>query len=87
MMIFCKTNFVFRSLTIWILEQATGGIGHHVNTNKTKYMCFNQKENISTLNGSSLKLVDKFTYPRSSVSSTENNINVRLAKAWTAIDR
>ena len=42
---------------------------------------------ISTLNGSSLKLVDKFTYLGSSVSSTETVINTRFAKAWTAINR
>ena len=42
---------------------------------------------IPTLYGSSLKLVDKFTYIRSSVSSTETNINTQLAKAWTALDR
>ena len=35
----------------------------------------------------SLKLVDKFTYLGSSVSSSENDINTHLAKAWTAIDR
>ena len=39
------------------------------------------------LKGRSLKLVDKFTYFRSSISSTENNINKYLAKAWIAIDR
>ena len=50
-------------------------------------MCFNQRGDISTLNGSSLKLVDKFTYLGSSVSSTETDINMWLAKAWTAIDR
>ena len=44
-------------------------------------------QNISTLNGGSLKLVDKFTYLGSSVSFTEKDINIRLAKAWTAIDR
>ena len=49
-------------------------------------MCFNQTGDISTLNGSSLKLVDKFTYLRKSASSTERDINTRLAKAWTAID-
>ena len=31
--------------------------------------------------------MDKFTYLRSSVSSTETDINMRLAKAWTIIDR
>ena len=52
-----------------------------------EYMCFNQRDGISTLNGSSQKLVNKFTYPRSSVSSTKKDFNTRLAKAWTAIDK
>ena len=68
------------------LEKAPGGIGLHVNEDKTKYMCFNKKRDISTLIGSFLKLVDKFTYLGSSVSSTENDINMQQAKAWTAID-
>ena len=33
------------------------------------------------------KLVDKFTYLRSSVSSTETDIDKPLTKAWTAINR
>ena len=69
------------------LERAAAGIGLHVNVHKTEYMCFNQTGDISTLNGSSLKLVDNFTYLGSSVSSTETDINMRLTKAWTAIDR
>ena len=58
------------------LEQATADIGLHVNAHKTEYMCFNQTGDISTLNGSSLKLVDKFTYLGSSVSSTETDIDM-----------
>ena len=50
-------------------------------------MCFNQTGDIATLNSSSPKLVDRFTYLGSSVSSTETNINMWLAKAWTTIDR
>ena len=50
-------------------------------------MYFNQTGDISTLNGSSLKLVDKFTYLGSSVSSTETDIDTRLTKAWTATNR
>ena len=42
---------------------------------------------IATLDGASLKLVDKFSYLGSSVSSTEKDIDTRLTKAWTAIDR
>ena len=50
-------------------------------------MCFNQTGDISTLNGSSPKLVDKFTYLGSSISSTEADIDMRLAKPWTATDK
>ena len=69
------------------LERAAAGIGLHVNAHKMEYMFFNQTGDISTLSGSSLKLVDKFTYLGSSVSSTETDIDTQLAKAWSAIDR
>ena len=69
------------------LERATAGIGLHVNAHKTEYMCYNQTGGIYTLDGTSLKLVDKFTYLGSSVSSTEKDIDTRLTKAWTAINR
>ena len=69
------------------LERAAAGIGLHVNAHKTEYMCYNQTGDISTLDGTSMKLVDKFTCLGSSVSSTEKDIDTRLTKAWTAIDR
>ena len=69
------------------LERAAAGIGLHVNAHKTEFMCFNQKGDISTLDGTSLRLVDKFTYLGSSISSTEKDIDTRLTKAWAAIDR
>ena len=69
------------------LEQAATGIGLHVNAHKTEYMCFNQMADISTLDGTSLKLVDKFTYRGSSVSSIEKDFDTWLTKAWTAIDK
>ena len=50
-------------------------------------MCYNQTGDIFTLDGTSLKLVDKFTNLGSSVSSSEKDINTRLTKAWTANDR
>ena len=53
----------------------------------TEYMCFNQAGDISTLDGTSLKLVDKFTCLGSSVSSTEKDIDTRLTKIWTTIDK
>ena len=69
------------------LERATEGIGLLVNAHKTEHMCYNQTGDITTLDRASLKLVDKFTYQGSSVSSTTKNIDTRLTKAWTAIDR
>ena len=58
-----------------------------VKTHKMEYMHFNQTGDISTLNGSTQKLVDKFTCQGSSVSSTETDTDTWLAKAWTALDR
>ena len=68
------------------LERAAAGISLHVNAHKTEYMCYNQTGNITTLDGTPLKLVDKFPYLGSSVSSTEKDIDTQLTKAWTAID-
>ena len=56
------------------LERAAAGIGLHVNAHKIEYMCFNQTGDTSSLKGSS-------------VSLTETDINTRLAKAWTALDK
>ena len=69
------------------LERVAEGIGFRVNAHRTEYMCYNQTGDISTLDGTFLKLVDKFTYLGSSYSSTEKDIHTRLTKAWTAIDR
>ena len=40
------------------LERAAAGIRLHVNANKTEYMYFIQRGDMSSLNGSSLKLVN-----------------------------
>ena len=69
------------------LERAAAGFGLHVNAHKTEYMRYSQTGDITTLDGTPLKLGDKFTYLGSSVSSTEKDIETQLTKAWTAIDR
>ena len=69
------------------LERAATGIGLYVNAHKMEYMCYNQTGDISTLDGTPLKLVDKFTYLGSSVASTEKDIDTRLTKALTSINR
>ena len=62
------------------LERAAAVFGLHVNAHKTEHMCYKQTGDISTLDGTSLKLVDMFTYLGSSVSSTEKDIDTRLMK-------
>ena len=69
-----------------MLERAAGGIGLHVISDKTEYICFNQSGNFSTLKCGPLKPVVKFTNQGTSVSLTENDINTRLEKVWIAID-
>ena len=69
------------------LDRASVGIGLHVNADKTEYMCFNQRGDISTLMSVPLKQVDKLTYFGSSVSSTAKDINTQLSEAWKAIDK
>ena len=62
-------------------ETLLHSLGLHVNAHKSEYMCYNQTGDISTLDRTSLKLVDKFTYLGSSVSSTEKDIDTWLTKA------
>ena len=72
---------------LYNLQQVARGISLYVKTKKTKFMCFKQKGAISTLSGKTLILEKQFTYLGRSISSTESNVNIRLAKVWTAILR
>ena len=51
------------------LVLATRGINLHVNAYKMEYICVHQREDIFTLSGGSLKLVDMFPHLGSCVSS------------------
>ena len=57
-----------------------------VDENKTEFMSFKREGAISFLSGRPLKLIDRFTYLGSNISSIENDVNIRLVKAWNAID-
>ena len=71
------------------VEWVAAGIGLHVNAHKMKYMCFYQRGDISTQNSSSLKLVEKFTYLGSIVSSTwdrhQHTTSKGMNSYWEAI--
>ena len=57
----CVCVYVRARALLHSLERAAAGIGLYVNAHKTEYMCYNQTGNIYTLDGSPLKLIDKFT--------------------------
>ena len=56
-------------------------------SHKTEYMRYDQTGDIFTLDEASRKLVDKFIYLGSSVSSTKKDIDIQLTKAWTGFNR
>ena len=41
---------------------------------------------MKTVAGKALKLVDTFTYLGSNIASTEKDVNIRIGKAWGALD-
>ena len=75
-----NTRYQTKSL-LRSLERTAGDLGLHVNVEKTEYVCFNQRSVIYTQKGRYLKIVDKFTYLGSNVSSTKKDKNTRLPKA------
>ena len=54
-----QAEYLLRSL-----DQAAGSIGLYVNVDKMEYICFNKKENFSTLNGGSPKLGGQVHVPQ-----------------------
>ena len=70
-----------------MLEQLARGIGFYVNSYKTVFMCFNQDGAISSLDGRTLTLGDKFIYFGNSILSTESDVSIFIGKIWTVIDR
>ena len=56
--------------------------------NTKEMVCLPEQEGaISTLSGKALKSVDQFPYLSSIISFTENDLNICLTNAWTAVDK
>ena len=69
------------------VEEAAARIGLYVNAKKTEYVCYKQNGEIKDLKGTTLKEVEHFTYLGSNISSTEKDVMIRIAKAWSALNR
>ena len=70
------------------IEEIANVIGLKVNTDKTEYMSYilNNDINIMSRNGHCIKQVNNFKYLGSYIGSTERDIKIRIAQAWSALN-
>ena len=71
------------------IEEAAIKIGLLVNAKKTEFMAFNQAHtgSIKSKTNQDIKAVQEFTYLGSNIASTKRDIEIRLAKAWSALNK
>ena len=71
------------------LEKTAKEIGLHINVAKAEYMAYNQNSTdmIKTQNEENIKKTQDFKYLGSFIASTEHDINVRIGKAWAALNQ
>ena len=74
--------------TLHSVENLAKVIGLFVNATKTKFICLNQNaaSGIKSLNGETIVLENDFSYLGSFIASTEQDVNIRLGKAWAALN-
>ena len=70
-------------------EEAAFKIGLLVNAKKTEFMAFNQAHtgSIKSKTNQDIKTVQEFTYLGSNIASTKRDIEIRFAKAWSALNK
>ena len=70
------------------IEDAASEVGLYINASKTEFICLNQDQSdgMKTGNGEKIKSVDDFKYLGSYIASTERDVNIRLGKAWGALN-
>lgn len=71
------------------IEQTASEIGLYVNAKKTEFICYNQHHtgSIKSLTNDNIKAVQEFTYLGSNIASTRRDIEIRLGKAWAALNK
>ena len=70
------------------IEVTSNEIGLSINTEKTQYMKLNQNSDSDdiTINGKIIAKVGNFNYIGSFIGSTEKDIQIRIAKAWSDLN-
>ena len=69
------------------LENAANEVELYVNASKAKFIGFNQQGSIQTVPGESIELVESFIYLGSEINSTKKDMEILIAKAWTALNK
>ena len=70
-----------------ILETAAASVGLYMNTAKTIFIAVNTEGTITAQNGYDLEQVNNFNYPSSKIISSENDIQVRIGSALSALNK
>ena len=74
------------------IEEKSSYIGLKINTDKTEYITLNQNQHgiqcitLKSREGHNIKRVEDFKYLGSYIGSTERDVNIRIAKAWAALN-
>ena len=70
------------------VEMAAKLIGLHINEKKTQHMTFNQNPSkLTTINKKCIKPTNDFLYLGSWIYSNEKDVDVRIGKAWVALQK
>ena len=71
------------------IEDIANKIGLVVNAKKTEFMAFNQLHtgSIKSMLNNNIHAVQEFTYLGSNIASTKHDMEIRLAKAWSALNK
>ena len=82
-----KTNPAQALSLLHSQDQLARDISHDVNSGKTCFMPFNHNGAFTSLNDKLLKFINLFIYLGINILSTESDIDTRMGKSRTAIDR
>ena len=77
------------TVLLYRIEEAAIKIVLLVNATKTEFMAFNQAHtgSIKSKTNQDIKAVQEFTYLGSNIASTKRDIEIRFAKAWSALNK
>ena len=70
------------------VEMAAKLIGLHINEKNTQYMTFNRNPSkLTTIKKKCIKLTNDFPYLGSWIYSNEKDVDIRIGKAWVALQK